>query len=396
MRALQFQYFFSYGIIGSIAPLLTVFLKDDKGLSPPQVGMALAMVSSSTLITPLLITLLADTKLQTRRILAVAYALTGTALWLLLGSPNLGITFILMAAYGLSSVAIFPVQDGLYFSTARQQEQHGNTALPYPKVRLWGTVGYLAPTVLLWWFLQGATDVRPAVYTALGFALASVLGALFGLPPVKPPPREKGARKVPTFEALRLMTRRDLRWLCTGLGLTAAAGVTYHSFFPIYLRDHLHLPRHLIPVIINFGVACEILVTLLMPRLLKLVGEKGIIMIGLGWSIVRMATLALLPHPATAVLVQLGHGLEILALYVMVPILLNRHAGDHFRNSMQGAFSMFMGGSRLIGALIAGQAVNYNMFYALGGAAALALIAWIIVWFGFTPSTDNPPAQSVP
>src|SRR5690606_36373442 len=65
MRALQFQYFFSYGIIGSIAPLLTVFLKDDKGLSPPQVGMALAMVSSSTLITPLLITLLADTKLQT-------------------------------------------------------------------------------------------------------------------------------------------------------------------------------------------------------------------------------------------------------------------------------------------------------------------------------------------
>lgn len=390
MRALQLQYFFSFGIVGSIAPLLTVFLKDDKGLSPPQVGMALAMVSSSTLITPLLLTLLADTKLQTRHILAAAYALTGTALWLLLGSPNLALTFTLMAAYGLSSVAIFPVQDGLYFSTARQQEQQGRLATPYPKVRLWGTVGYLAPTVLLWWFLQGAQDVRPAIVTAITFAIASVLGALFRLPLVKPAPREEGSRKVPTFEALRLMTRRDLRWLCAGLSLTAAAGVIYHSFFPIYLRDQLHLPRHYLPVIINLGVACEILVTLLMPRLSKRLGEKGLILLGMGWPVVRMSALALFPHPVTAVIVQLGHGLEILALYVLVPIFLNRHAGDHFRNSMQGAFSMLMGASRLLGALIAGNAVQYNIFYALAGGALTALVAWLIVWIGFHPHNETP------
>ncbi len=390
MRPLQIQYFLSYGIIGSIAPLLTVFLKDDKGLTPSQIGLALAMVSCSTLVTPALMTLLADTRLQTRHILAAAYTLTGGALWLLLGSPSVTVTFVLMAAYGLSSVAIFPVQDGLYFSTARQQQQTGGVVTPYPKIRIWGTIGYLAPTVLLWWLLQGAEDVRPAVLTAMVFALGSMLGAVWSLPPVKPVPPAAGPRRMPTLEALRQLIRPETRWLCAGLSLTAGAGVIYHSFFPIYLRDYLHLPRPHIPLLINFGVFCEILTTLLLPRLLKRFGEKGLIMIGLAWPVLRMGLLACFPHVGVALAVQLGHGLEILALYLLVPMLLDRQAGDHFRNSMQGTFSMFMGGSRLLGALVAGVVIQHDMFQSLAGGAVAALVAWLIVWFGFRPASETP------
>jgi hypothetical protein len=50
---------------------------------------------------------------------------------------------------------------------------------------------------------------------------------------------------------------------------------------------------------------------------------------------------------------------------------------------MQGAFSMFMGGSRLLGTLIAGHAIERDILHALAVAASLGAAAWIIVAIGY-------------
>ena len=158
---------------------------------------------------------------------------------------------------------------------------------------------------------------------------------------------------MPTLEAFRVLAQPGTRWLCIGIGLAVSCSATYHHFFPLYLRNTLHLDRQWIPLIINLGVIGEVLYTLAFPALRQRIGEKGILLGGLGFMTLRMALLSWFPSLPVAILVQLGHGLEILALFVLVPMLLDRLAGDHFRNSMQGAFSMFMGGSRLLGTLLA-------------------------------------------
>jgi predicted MFS family arabinose efflux permease len=209
-----------------------------------------------------------------------------------------------------------------------------------------------------------------------------VVWSLTRLPPVHPAPAEKNGR-LPTLDALRVLARPGTRWLCLGLALAAGCSATYHNFFPLYLRNTLGLGREWIPLIINLGVLGEVFYTLAFPWFRRVLGEKGILLAGLGLMTLRMALLSWFPSVPMAVLVQLGHGLEILALFVLVPMLLNRLAGDHFRNSMQGAFSMFMGGSRLLGTLIAGHAIEKNTLHALGVAACFGALAWAIVALGY-------------
>jgi len=392
MRPLQLQFFLSYAIVGSLSPLLSIFLQEEKGLSPSRIGMALALVSASNLISPTLITLLADTRLQTRHVLALAYASTAVMLAVLLGPTTWWITLALMAGYGLSIVAMFPLQDGLYFSAAQAARSDGQPTLEYPQVRVWGTVGFMVPSLLLYAWLQATGDARPAVVSAITFAVICVVWSLTRLPPVHPTPAGSG-RPLATFEAMRVLARPDTRWLCLGLALAAACSATYHNFFPLYLRNSLGVGREWIPLIINLGVLLEVFYTLAFPWFRRVLGEKGILLIGLGLMTLRMALLSWFPSVPVAVMVQLGHGFEILAIFVLVPMMLNRRAGDHFRNSMQGAFSMFMGGSRLIGTLVAGHAVERDILHALGVAAGVGAVAWLIVALGYrgeAPPREEP------
>jgi hypothetical protein len=334
-------------------------------------------------------TLLADTRLQTRHILALAYSSTAVMLAILLGPTSWWLTLALMAGYGLSIVAMFPLQDGLYFSAAQEARRAGQPVVEYPGVRVWGTIGFMVPALLLYAWLHFSSDARPAVIGAIACAAVCVTWSLTRLPPVHPAPAEPG-RRVPTFDAFRVLARPETRWLCLGLALAAGCSATYHNFFPLYLRNTLGLGREWIPLIINLGVLGEVFYTLAFPWFRRVLGEKGILLTGLGLMTLRMTLLAWFPSVPMAILVQLGHGLEILALFVLVPMLLNRLAGDHFRNSMQGAFSMFMGGSRLLGTLIAGHAIEKDILHALAVAACLGTLAWTIVAIGYRPQ----PAES--
>ncbi len=382
MRPLKIQFFLSYAIVGSLSPLLSVFLQEEKGLTPSRIGIALALASASNLISPTLMTLLADTRLQTRHILALAYSSTAIMLAVLLSPTAWWLTLALMAGYGFSIVAMFPLQDGLYFSAAEQARSSGRAIIDYPRVRVWGTLGFMTPALLLYAWLHGSTDARPAVIGAITFASLCVIWSMTRLPPVRPAAVKPG-RRLATLEALRVLARPGTRWLCAGLALAAAASATYHNFFPLYLRNTLGVGREWIPLIINLGVLFEVFYTLAFPWIRRVLGEKGILLTGLGLMTLRMALLSWFPSVPVAIFVQLAHGLEILAIFILVPMILNRLAGDHFRNSMQGAFYMFMGGSRLLGTLIAGHAVERDILHALGVAACLGAVACLIVAIGY-------------
>jgi PPP family 3-phenylpropionic acid transporter len=391
VRPLKIQFFLSYGIIGSITPLLAVFLKDVKGLNEVQIGVAMSMVSASTLLSPSLMTLLADTRLETRHILASAFGATALVLAAMLMPGGPALTLALMALYGLSVVAIFPLQDGLFFSAARAREVAGQTAAAYPSVRVWGTTGFILPAIVLWPLVRMSGDARPAVAGAAVYSVVCAVTALRALPRVPGSVSgEIAARRLPTADALRVLAAPQTRFLCAGLVLASTASVTYHYFFPIYLTDQLGIAPQWVPVIINLGVVFEIFYTLGYARLQRVLGVKGIIVGGLLCMTIRLGLLSKFPSLWVALAVQVGHGLEILALFVTPVILLNRLAGDHFRNSMQGAFSMMMGASRLVGSLAAGWLVQKNIFMACQTASLVGAIAVLIIVTLFRVPAETP------
>ena len=108
MAAIRIQFFVSYAILGSLMPLLGVFLQDVKGLSATQVGLASGLMSLAMLASPALFTLLADTRLDSRRILAVAFAVSATVLGLMAVAPTPEATIVLFVLHGFAFVAMLP------------------------------------------------------------------------------------------------------------------------------------------------------------------------------------------------------------------------------------------------------------------------------------------------
>jgi PPP family 3-phenylpropionic acid transporter len=379
MTAIRRQFFVSYAAIGSIMPLVTVFLREQGGFDFLQIGLAMALMGVPTLCSPALITLLADRNLDTRRILATAFSCSAVVLTLMFFSGNIALTLVLFVCHGLASVAMLPLQDGYFFSMSEEERKRTGISVEYPTVRIWGTLGYILPSLILYYPLLKGAEPRLILPCSVFFCLLSLANS-FTLKPVARPTGHVPSR-MPSRQALRAIFAPNARWLSIGLFFALLAAATYYAFIGNYLDEVVKVPKPYIALIINLGVLVEVGCTLLMPWLQSRIRLKGILVLGLCCMVTRMLLLSFFPSPVVAVLAQLGHGFEVLALYVGPVMFLNRLAGDEFRNSIQGIYTMaVVGSARVIGSLSAGYVASiFDLRWNLLLGAGLATCALLII-----------------
>lgn len=159
----------------------------------------------------------------------------------------------------------------------------------------------------------------------------------------------------------------------------------FYAFIGNFFDEEVGIPKKYIGLIINIGVLIEVGFTLLMPWMQRKIHLRGIMVLGLFCMVLRMVLLAFFPTPAMAVVVQLCHGLEVLALFVGPVMFLDRLATDEFRNSIQGVFTMAIGGvARVVGGVAAGMVVmNFGLRGGLIYGAILSVISFLIITFLF-------------
>lgn len=383
MTPLRRQFFLSFAVMGSVMPLLTVFLREQGGFDFWQIGLAMSLMSVPMLCSPALITLLADRNLDTRRILAVAYTCSAFVLSALYFSNSILLTLTLFVFHGLSFVAMLPLQDGYYFSFAEEARKEGGEVMSYPLVRVWGTVGFILPSLILFYPLSKGASAASILPCAVTFCLLSLANS-FTLKKLEGKPSRSS--RLPTAAALKAIFSRDARWLSIGLFFGFMAAATYYAFIGNYLDEVVKIPKKHIGLIINLGVLLEIGFTLLMPWMQRMIHLKGIMVLGLFAMLARMILLAAYPVPWVAVLTQVFHGIEVLALFVGPVMFLDRLATDEFRNSIQGVFTMAIGGvSRVVGGIVAGLIVTrFGLEGGLYYGAALAAISFFVITFLFS------------
>lgn len=384
MLEIRRQFFFSYAAVGSVMPLITVFLREQGSFGYFEIGAAMSLMGLPMLCSPALITLLADRHLDTRRILAVAYSCSAVVLSILFFSKVLALTLTLFFFHGLASVAMIPLQDGYFFSLVEERRRRGEASLEYPKIRIWGTVGYILPSLLLFYPLLKGAEARTILPCAVFFCLLSLANS-FTLPTIARVAKVT-AKRLPSKDAFAAIISPRARWLSIGLLFALLAAASYYSFIANYLHEVVGIGKPYIGLIINLGVVVEVGCTLLMPWLHAKIHLKGILVLGLGCMVARMLLLAFFPTPWVAVFAQLGHGFEVLALYIGPVMFLNRLAEDEFRNSIQGVYTMAVAGSaRVVGSLLAGtMAASLGLKANLLLGAALATCGWFIIAFLFS------------
>ncbi|QBI18409.1 hypothetical protein ER308_01695 [Egibacter rhizosphaerae] len=377
MRGIRTQYVLAYAVIGSIGPFLPIYLSREQGLSDPQIGFVVGLSGFAIIVAPIFLTRFADLGVPTRRLLAGSFAIGGAALWGMSHSTGFALVALLFGLHSLAYQPIMSVQDGLFFQ-GRAAGLSGDT--PFHRVRVWGTVGFIIPSLALYFLVERAGSTQAIIVAAV---LACALGVAntWRLPPITGVAATSPVgRPVATRAAIRALMAKRIRWFVLAMLLANISNGLWFTFYPLWLTDSVGIGEEWAGIVFNVGVVVEIGWMLAFGALLGLVGFRRLVVLGMAAQVVRLLLLAFVPTVGIALGTQLVHGLVIVTVAVAPQIYLDRRASDEFRASMQGVYATaVLGGGRMTGSLLAGQLAGYGDIALFGTGALLALLSAILL-----------------
>ena len=400
MSAIRRQYALSFAVMGSVLPYLSLFLQA-RGLSELQIGLVLGTQGVAVLLMPSLTSLLADTRLEARTILAGVFTVSAGAMAALLAARGFWPLFLANALYAVSFAAVMPAQDGLQFAAAAARRARGQIPASYQSVRVFGTAGFLLPTLPLLWVMSRGASVEAAMIAALVFNLIGLVNTLTLprhrrtiIPAAEPGPDEPAAAtdathdrpaaatttrrgsRLPTLDAARALLDPQPLAFCIGMLLLTLALSAYYGFYPIYLEQRVGVAREWVGPIIAVGVVVELGFMLTFGPLRRSLGFRGLMTLGALTMALRLALLAAFPVLAVALGTQLMHGMMVLTIHVAPAVYLDTLAKDRYRHSIQGLFAMTVFGTgRVAGSVLAGWVSGMSLTLLFALAASLCLVA---------------------
>ncbi len=385
MQTLRVQYVLFFAVLGSLMPYLSVYL-EGRGLARPEIGLLQATAQTATVLTPAVLALIADTRVAPRRLIALAFTVSAAALVVFGLVRPFPAVLGAYAVHALAFIPIKPLQDGLFFSEQRWQRLADRDPPGYHLVRVWGTVGFILPSLGLFAFLRYREALGLDLWIILIAALVAEGLALINTLFLPDPKRDESVDKdvLPTRAAARLMTEPHVAVFCLAVLLMHTGSSAYGVFFPLYLTEAVGVDKQWIGLIANLGVTVEIFFMLAFGWLFRRLGLRWLMLLGVLCMGGRMALLAAVPTVATAVAVQALHGMVVLAIFVAPPIYLNRHAGEAYRHSVQGLYMMaVVGVGRILGGAVGGKIADVSLLAVMGFGGGLCVLSACLFGFAF-------------
>ena len=383
------QYFLSFAVLGSVVPFASL-LMEQRGLSKTQIGTAWAVQSVAVIVTPIVVTLLADLSVPARALLGGLFALAGLSLAGWAGASSFWPIIVFYALHNVALQPVFPLQDGVFFASQAARRAAGLKEVAYPRVRVMGTIGYILPSVVL--YVWGGS-IRPVLGWGILFCAISAAYALLWLPGMPPGARAggEGAKgRLPTFAAARVLAEPHVLVFCVAIFLLMTATQAYYVFYPLHLTERCGVVGRDVGLIVNVGTAGEIAYMYAFVWLARVMTVRRLMYVGALAATVRYALLAGSASTSVAVVTQALHGLMVLAMGVVPPIFLNARATDAYRNSMQGLYTMVViGGAKVIGSQVFGRIAEHGLGPVFYVAAGLCLIATVLLYFAFHESKSE-------
>lgn len=413
MHALQRQFLITFAAMGAILAYLPLLLQQRLD-STAQVGVILATTGLAIISTPVIMTALADTKLQSRSIIAVLFSVSAvTCIWQAMSHTFTGL-LISHTVFAFFFWPLAALQDGLVFAANQQSRLDGNSETPYHRVRTFGTIGFAIPLAGLYFLIgPGAgNDVTIAMWLGGGVCVLGLFNALT-LPHIElgaarrarfsePDQSDKKLSRIPTLAAAKVLFRGPALLFCICLFIAHVGNSAYYGFYSIYLTKTVGFSEAWVGPITMLGVVLELGVMTTTGLLTAKFGLKWLIVGGLSLMVLRFGLLGLFPNQHVAVWTQVLHGSTVVAIYVVPPIYLNALAGDHFRSSIQGLYAMTVfGPSRIVGNVLGGVLGNEPdgqslpmMFIAFSITTLIAVIGLMV--FMKLPGEIKGDARDVP
>ncbi len=166
LKIVYFLIFFSFG---GLFPLLSVYLRDDAGLTGSEIGMIQAVGPIVMIFAQPLWGLLSDYIQKPREILTITMVITGSMALLYLPFSNYLVFVFIAAIVAIFQSSIVPISDSITLTYTHEKKQD------YGSIRLWGAAGF-ATSVLIMGSLADIIGLQVIFYS---FALSLWLCAFF-------------------------------------------------------------------------------------------------------------------------------------------------------------------------------------------------------------------------
>lgn len=382
---LSLMMFLQYAIWGAWLPLLFPFLSNHRGMTPDEIGWMFAVGAIGALVAPFVAGQFADRYFSTERFLGISHILGGVLVWQLAHITDFTSFLWFSLAYSLVYSPTLSLTNSLSFHHLRDRDKD------FGKVRLWGTVGWIAAGIGIGqWLLHmhspaglGDADLANARFQGMAdaFKLSAILGIAMGVYCFTLPhtPPSKGRSANATFEAIGEVQRQPLLTLF----LLAIPVSCIHQFYFVhtsgFLGDYQSKAGTLVANInsifgvgggglMTIGQMSEILVLAAIPFVAKTLSRKSLLAVGLFAYAARMALFAYVEpiSAATGVpdvpILMLGvamHGLCFGCFIFVAFLVIDENTSADVRASAQTLFGLVVFGIGIIvGSYLAGQAAN--------------------------------------
>jgi predicted MFS family arabinose efflux permease len=271
----------------------------------------------------------------------------------------------------------------------------------YGGVRLWGTVGWVAPGLALGWWLSDPAVVRwllewlrpyePRGGLADSQRLAALLAfalAAYSLTLPHTPPAKRRTSWLAPLGALRLLRARPFAvFAACSVGLCVTIPFSF-QLTPLLL-EHLGVPRPWLSPTLTISQSMEVVSLGLLPVLLLRLGVRGTMLLGLAAWCTALAVL-MAGRPTWLVIASLAlNGICVCCFLVAGQVFVHGRAASDIRASAQALLTFLNGVGLLAGNLLVGvvrELAGGDFDETFAAAVALAAALVVVFLIGFTDS----------
>ncbi len=375
-------YFFFFAVVGAMLPFWPLYL-ESLGLAPVQIGALVAIVMVTKIVAPNVWGWVADRRGRRMPLVRLACFAATLVFAAVLASTRFWWLAVLMVVYSFFWNSALPQFEAVTLNHLAGRVER------YARIRLWGSVGFIAAVMALGGIVDdaGAGSVPLVVLALLAcVALASLAVSDAGAP----------ARLRAHGSLLSVLRRPSVPALLLACLLMQAGHGPYYTFYSIYLEEHAYSPT-VIGELWALGVLAEVAVFVVMHRLVRWSGLRSLLLLAFALTVLRWVMVAFLVESAVAmVLAQLLHAASF-GLYhgVAIQLVHRQFVASHQGRGQALYSSVSFGAGGAVGALASGYA--WSVFGATAtwlGAAALTAVGLLIVWRFVDDSAPAPVPES--
>jgi PPP family 3-phenylpropionic acid transporter len=286
--------------------------------------------------------------------LALAPALTGHA-------PAFGSLLVAILVFAFFRAPLIPLADVI----ALEEAKSGSTT--YPRLRVWGSVGFLITAVSAGRFLEPSSPI--ALPSAVAACLLATLAASFALP------SRARALTVPAPGHVRALLRsRDFPLFLGAAFVAQAAHSCYDTCYSLHLRD-LGVSGASTGLAWGIGVVAEVATMALGAPLFKRFSAPRLLAAAYAITAVRWILIATVQSPVALFALQLLHAASFALVWLSSLAHIASRVPPQILATAQGLFTASIAAGGVAGILAWGP-----LYHRAGGAVAFlgaALLAML-------------------